>query len=111
MARAAIRFNGREVARRLLRMFAPVGAPADQTVLFIHPSDEANRAPWTQTQLLDELHRLHRDGNTRPVVNRARAQVPRIKVARDDNVLVRMRTALQVCDDVVAHRVGQLLRR
>ena len=63
-----------------------------------------------QAELLDEIRHLHRDGHARPVVDRARAEIPGIEMPRDNDDLLGMLGSLQVGDHVVAHGVGQLLR-
>src|SRR5579864_5140291 len=62
---------------------------------------------------MKSLHYLggfHRDHHSSGIVDGAGSEVPGIEVSGDDDDLLRMFAALQVGDDVVTGRVGQLLR-
>ena len=61
-------------------------------------------------ELLQNLGGFHGDHYTGPVVDGAGAEIPRIEMAGNDHDLLRMFTALEVGDDVVAGDVGKLLR-
>src|ERR1700757_3535715 len=54
--------------------------------------------------------RFHGNHDSRGIVDGAGSEVPGIEVSGDDDDLLRMFAALQVGDDVVTGRVGQLLR-
>jgi hypothetical protein len=61
-------------------------------------------------KLLQNLGGFHCDHDSGAVVDRARAQIPRIEVSRDNDELLGMFATLQIGDDVIAGSVGQLLR-
>ena len=110
MIRAQVGLDRGEMIRDLVRVFLRVGLPAAQAIFFIHPGDDTDRAPRMQAELLDKIRHLHRDGHARSIVDRAGAEIPGIEMPGNDDDLLGMLAAFQVADNVVAHRVRQLLR-
>src|SRR5438128_6805881 len=111
MTRPRITLDGGEMIARLRRKIFRVRKPAAQAVLFIHPGDDANGALRLELELANQIGRLHRNGDARRIINRARSQVPRIKMTRNDDDLFGMLAALDVSDDVITLYVRERLRR
>src|SRR5256714_7622541 len=61
-------------------------------------------------KLLDQVRRFHRNGDAGAVIDRPRAEIPRIQMSRNDNDLFGMFGAFDVADNVEARRVGERLR-
>ena len=75
--------------------------PPRIAVLLVGEEHDAHRAARPQVELLHQPHRLPRHDAAAAVVGRARADVPRVEVAADDDDLVRQLAAAHLADDVV----------
>src|SRR5947209_11957147 len=111
MSGTKVALNCGDVISDFTRMLSGVSPAASRSVLLIHPRYEANRATRAQAKLLEKLRGLHGYDYARSVVNRARAQVPRMQMARNYYDLLRVLAAFQVRYDVVAFGIWKLLRR
>src|SRR5439155_18952366 len=69
MIRAAVRLHRADVILQFARMIRRVTFSAAQSVLFIHPRDDADGALRLQLELLHEVRGLHRAGDARAVVD------------------------------------------
>src|SRR6478672_8980400 len=94
--------DGRELVGDLALMIGRVRFAAAQSVFLIHPGNDANRAAWMKSKLPNETGCLHCDRHARAVVNRARSQIPGIKMSGNDHDLLGVLAALQISNDVVA---------
>ena len=56
-----------------------------------------------------KFRRFHGNDHARAIVDRTGAEIPRVEMSGDHHDLLRMFTALQIGDYVVACTVGQLL--
>ena len=80
-----------------------------QNVFDLDGAKECERiGDWLRQALRRDLHR---HGDSGGVIQRSRAQVPRIQVAGDNDHLIRRLAPLQICDDVEALDIRQRLRR
>jgi hypothetical protein len=79
---------------------------AAQSVLFVGEQHDANRAPWSQLQRLQQPPDLPRRDRPSAIVSRAGANVPGIEVAADDDDLVRPLAPAHFRDDVRRLDVG-----
>ena len=62
-------------------------------------------------KFLDQVRGFHRDRDTRTIINRSCAEIPRIQMTGNDNDLFRRIAAFDVTDHVCAFHVRQSLRR
>ncbi len=88
-----------------------VGLVTASAVFFVHPGNDAQRAPRAETQAPQNFRSLHRHHHTCAVVDCTLAKVPGIEMPADNDNLLGMLASLQIGDDVVAGDVGQSLRR
>ncbi len=80
MTGAAVDLHRGKVIRDLLLMLLRVSFASGQSILFVHPGDDAKRPLRAQLKLLHQVRRLHRDRDAGAIIDRARAQIPGIQM-------------------------------
>src|SRR2546423_4941319 len=110
MTGAGIALDCRNMIDHLRGMGFAVSFMAASAVFFVHPGNHAQGTPRMEMKPLQKFGGGHRDYDTGTVINGAAAEIPRIKMARDDDDLFGMLASLEVGDDVVANGVRQVLR-
>ena len=74
-------------------MVEGIGAGAEQSLFFAGEKNEADRASRLHARSLDGSQRIDDQRGVAAVVERARAQFPRIEVRTQDHELVRLLAA------------------
>jgi hypothetical protein len=91
-------------------VFGAVSFAAAASGFFVHPCDHAQGAGGTQVEALENFGSFHGDGDAGGIVDGAGAEIPGIEMSGDDYDLLGMLGAFEVCDDVIAALVRELLR-
>src|ERR1700751_1172918 len=109
MTRAAIGFVNGKMIGKLARVILRVLLRSAATVLFVHPRNHADGSSRFEMKLPNQMRCFHRHRHARTIIDRARPQLPRIEMTRDDYDLLGMFAALEVGDDICAFDIRQCL--